>query len=123
MLKSVSAILATLMFSATSFANFAETCRNTTVESNGTMLCSVCKDVNQVFWKSCIQLRGISNEDGVLTQGMTDVAASFGLSCSSVYVRGSVLRANCADRGGVVRTSRLELDRIENQNGSLVYSN
>jgi hypothetical protein len=86
-------------------------------------LTAQCADTYQVSWPTTLQLRGIENKEGRLTQEAISRPSTFQKSCRAISLSASgVLHATCKQTNGSWVNTTLDLNtHISNHNGSLVY--
>ena len=130
MLKKIFAyiIAILLVFSESSLAfassNFQNTCSNIdfAYSSNQASLRAICLRENGTPNRTSLILQGISNQNGVLTQGTGD--SSFQESCGNIQIlvdgpNDVTLSALCRTANGSSNPTTLPLNGISNQNGNL----
>lgn len=108
-------------------SSFQNTCSNIAFayEGNDAALSATCLRANGTPNASVILIGGISNQNGVLTQG--GGASSFQQSCGNIQVlvgqEGKVeLTALCRTTSGSSNPSTIELQNISNENGVLTQN-
>ncbi|WP_297341157.1 CVNH domain-containing protein [Pseudophaeobacter sp.] len=116
------AILSTAALAGSSFQN---TCSNFQFSylGNDAGITATCLTSNGDANQTSIVIRGISNQNGILTQD--GAPSSFQKSCGNIGLwsdlRSVTLTANCrAPNGEFIETS-IEIDGISNQDGVLSY--
>ncbi len=112
------AVLAAPAMAESSYQN---TCSNTGFVFSGAdaALTGTCLRRDGSPNKTTLIIKGVSNKDGILTQG--EGASSFQKSCGSIQIKRGVLSANCRMRNAMFRASSLVLPDIANINGELKY--
>lgn len=99
----------------------------TRISINGNVLHATCKTIDGHNRNSSITLRGISNQNGVLTEDNACIdsntgVSSFQLSCSDIHIENkTILVASCKRIDGSINTTSIHISGIENMDGILTY--
>lgn len=117
------AMLAATAISANAANTYQNTCSNISFiySGNNAALQAVCLRANGTPNPTTLILQGISNQNGVLTQGSG--ASTFQQSCGNIQIiitgPNSTLSAICRTSGGGANSTSLSLNNISNNNGTL----
>ena len=104
-------------------STFQDTCSQIayTYSGNAPAISAVCLMANGTAHATSLTLAGISNQNGVLTQGSG--ASSFQQSCGNIQIAVTMTTANltafCRTAAGAFLSQSLALNNISNQNGTL----
>ena len=108
-------------FATTSFQN---TCSNISFvySGNNAAISAVCLRAKGTPNQTTLVLQGISNQNGILTQG--GGASTFQQSCGNIQILitgpNALLSALCRTTSGSSNSTSLSLNNIANNNGTLV---
>ena len=109
---------------ASANSTFPNTCSNIgfAYSGNNATLQAVCLQANGSPHATSLTLIGISNQNGMLTQGSG--ASTFQMSCGSIMISNNgpvvTLSAYCRTSSGSSTSTSLSLNNIGNNNGNLV---
>ena len=106
-------------------STFPYTCSNTSFQwsaSGQATIVSTCLQANGMPHMTSMVLMGISNQNGMLTQGSG--ASTFQQSCGSITISNNgpvvTLSAYCRTSSGSSNSTSLSLNNIGNNNGNLM---
>jgi hypothetical protein len=122
------AIMATIpitpaLASPTSPSTFQQSCRNFRLA--GATLTAECLRINRTYNTTAILIRGIYNNNGILTYTSNPTAASsYQSSCENIKLSfgNDSLEARCRESDGDYQNSKIKIRGISNSNGNLTYS-
>jgi hypothetical protein len=104
-------------------STYQETCENISVSAD--ILSAECETLGGDTRRSSIKIRGIENEEGILSY-LDDLSAAstYQLTCDSFGVGdfGDLLLASCRDSNGKSHDSVIVILGIDNVDGRLTYS-
>lgn len=109
-------------FATTTFQN---TCSNISFvySGNNAAISAVCLRANGTPNPTTLVLQGISNQNGILTQGSG--ASTFQQSCGNIQIiitgPNALLSAMCRTTSGSSNSTSLSLSNINNNNGTLSH--
>lgn len=124
----LTAIIGLTLSTSTAFAasSFQNTCSNIefVYMNNTATLKAVCLKRDGTANPTSLAIKGISNNNGKLVMG--GGASSFQKSCGNIRVKAKdtknvILKAFCRTTSGSSNKSKISLDGISNNNGSLTY--
>lgn len=84
---------------------------------------ATCRTENGSSKSTLIRIRGIDNQNGNLRYSSNpNAAATYFRSCSAIRVNRTTLSANCSQINGSSKSTSILIRGIDNQNGTLTYS-
>jgi hypothetical protein len=104
---------------AQSVSSFQESCRNIRVAGN--TLSATCLRANLTSKDTSILIRGINNNNGVLTVDDLSRLSTYQNSCRSIRIFGITLVARCRRINGTFNLTSVLVPGIHNNNGNLIY--
>ncbi|RCJ16256.1 hypothetical protein A6S26_33585 [Nostoc sp. ATCC 43529] len=105
---------------ASDYSSYQNSCTN--IDVAGALLKATCLTKNSTYKTTGILIRGISNNNGVLTY-TSDAAAnsSYQSSCKYISVAGNSLTATCLTTNLTYKTTSILIRGIYNNDGVLSY--
>jgi hypothetical protein len=102
-------------------STYQSSCNTINIGSSLDTITARCLRTDLSFNNTSIQFKGISNNDGVLVFSSLNNPSSFQFSCTTAFIAGNTLVADCRRIDGTYNKTSILIPGIRNNNGVLSY--